>query len=390
MSSNSNSLSSFQLEDSQSMIAEQQPKSVGNSRSFEIDLVPVSEIGGELERFWMELHESDLQLRSPNYHPDFTRAVAAVRDDVKVAVMRSRKGTILGILPFQQLTDQLADPVGGRMNDYHGMLLAPGVNFDIGTLLHRIEIRRFEFHSVSANREQFERYQFVTLPSYSVDLSEGRDHYLNWARKNSKTLSRLPQKVRALERDHGPVRFEYDCDSAEVLEKLIQLKRDKYVRTNTFDILSVDWAANLLRKIHHFKKHDFRGILSVMWAQDAVVAAHFGMIAGDVMQYWFPVFDNRYSKYSPGLQLMMNCIRCASGSGIERIDLSYGHSKFKVLFANEEEDVLYGQVNFDPIRFQVAKQRYRLRMKLKELPFIEQAKFLLRKVYPGYGRWHFK
>ena len=196
--------------------------------------------------------------------------------------------------------------------------------------------------------------------------------------------------IRDRSRDFGQVRYEHYCDRSEVLEKLIELKREKFSRTNTFDILSVDWASNLLREMFKFQDDSFRGILSVLWANESMVGAHFGMISGDVMQYWFPVFDKRYAKYSPGLQLLSNTIRCACDEGIKRIDLSYGHSKFKEMFANEQETVQLGLVNFNPLAFQIAKQRYHLRYKLKSIPLKTQIKYFLRKVYPQYGSWHFK
>lgn len=87
---------------------------------------------------------------------------------------------------------------------------------------------------------------------------------------------------------------------------------------------------------------------------------------------------------------MMNTVASSCKMGIQKIDLSYGHSNFKEMFANYDEEVLFGNVNFNGLAFQIAKQRYLIRMKLKQIPLKEPAKFLLRKVFPGYGSWHFK
>ena len=358
--------------------------------SMNVETMPFEQLDQDALRFWLNSHQHDSQYRSPNFHPKFTEAVSRVRNDVCVAVIRNGAGNLTGVFPYQRWGEGCADPVGGRMNDYHGILTAPEARIELGSLFLRLGISKFGFHAVSVNKSQFSNYQFSGCRSFGVNLTGEFQPYINWVTGRSQTIRRLPQKIRALHRDHGPVRFEFDCGDSCVLEKLIQLKRDKYVRTNTFDILSVDWAANLLRQINRYCRSDFRGILSVLWAGEKIVAAHFGMIANHVLQYWFPAFDAQYSKYSPGLQLMVKTIEHACDFGISRIDLSYGQSKFKDMFANDEEEVLFGKVIFNPVAFQVARQRYRLRMRLRDLPFKDPAKYLLRKVFPEYGRWHFK
>lgn len=361
-----------------------------SGEKFVIDVVTIDEIDDRVYEFWLELHQNDPQLRSPNFHPDFTQAVASVRDDVRIALLRFPDGELAGIFPFQLNSDDSASPVGGRMNDYHGVLMAPGIDFELTELFSCLGLKRFSFHAVSPNTEKFDEYKFATLPSFSIDLSNGSEKYLQDACAASRTLKELPRKGRGLIRDFGPIRMEHHCKSAEVLEQLIELKSGKYVSSNTFDILSVDWAANLLRAIHRNPNPDFGSLLSVLWAGDSIVAAHFGLVSGGVMQYWFPAFDPNYSKYSPGLQLMVDLVEYAGQNGIDRIDLSYGSSRYKTMFSNSEQTVLYGQVNQNSLAFQLAKQRYHLRNKLKEIPLKKQLKYVLRQVYPGFGGWNFK
>ena len=391
MSSDNLQFSSAKLRSTASVVSKSERPDIQDlDTAFTVQVIDCDRLDEELLQFWVGLHQNESQYSSPNFHPDFTKAVAKVRDDVRIGVIRHANGQLAGVFPFQKLSEHTADTVGGRMNDYHGVMHAPEVRIDLDSLLLKLGIKTFAFHAVSANKERFEDYQFVALPSFCIDLSDGCENYMNWAKGNSQTVKRMPQKIRAIARDHGSLRFEFDCQQSDVLEKVILMKRQKYNRTNTFDILSVEWAANLLREIHQVRNSDFRSLMSVLWAGDSIVAAHFGMISGEVLQYWFPVFDYRFSKYSPGIQLMMNTISQSCKTGISRIDLSYGQSKFKEMFANQDEEVLFGKVSINRLAFQVAKQRYLMRMRLKKLPLKEPAKYLLRKVFPGYGRWHFK
>lgn len=357
---------------------------------FKVQIIRCDEICEEIHRFWVGLHRTDKQLQSPNFHPHFAKAVSRVRDDVEIAVFRTSGGHLAGIFPYQRLREFDAEPIGGRMNDYHGILLAPGIEVDLETLLHKLRIKRFSFHALSANQNLFEDYRFDVLPSYSIDVSEGYTRYMDLAKRKSRTLRRLPQKIRALQRDHGPLKFVFDCDLATVFDKLIELKSNKYVKSNTFDIFSVDWAVKLLRQIYQCRDAEFRGILSALWAGNSLAAAHFGMVAGNVLQYWFPVYDPTFSKYSPGLQLMVKTLQNASEEGIDTIDLSYGQSKFKSLFANQQHNVLLGQVRFNPLTYRIAKHKYGVRKALKDMPLKRPAKLVLRKIFPGFGRWHFK
>lgn len=354
------------------------------------DVIKAHGIGSELNQTWLALHRSESRFASPYYHPNFVRAVAAVRDDVEIAILKNRAGDIVGVLPFQRISAHQANPIGGRMNDFHGILAPSRLQVDIKSLLNQLQLKRFHFHALSTEEPEYEPYEFIRMPSYHVDLSNGIEDYITWLTKNSSTVKRLPQKIRALGRNEGDVVFEFESNNMQVLEELIALKRNKFQRTNTFDILSVQWAADLLREIGTYTSPDFRGVMSALWAGDKLIAAHFGMIANDVLHYWFPAYDSNYDKYSPGLQLMLATCRAAAKSGIKKIDMSYGESGFKDKFCNGSTEVSFGVVDQNPLTFAIARKRYFTRQQLKQIPLKRNVKYLLRKVFPGYGGWHFR
>jgi CelD/BcsL family acetyltransferase involved in cellulose biosynthesis len=248
----------------------------------------------------------------------------------------------------------------------------------------------FAFHAMSQVDPSLKCFEFTELGSHFLDLSDGWDAYHQWARKNSVAIKRQKQKTRKMGREIGPIRFEFDCQDTDVLESLIELKRGKYQRSNTFDILSVDWASNLLREIRDIDQPGFKGLLSAIYAGDQLVAAHFGMLTDDILHYWFPVYDPQFHRYSPVTELLLEVAREACDRGVSKLDLGYGDDEYKFRFCNGHETVSCGQISFSKVGFQIAKQRYFLRQKLKGIPMKPLVKSVLRGVFPGFGQWNFK
>lgn len=352
-------------------------------------------ICGEVADAWRSIQAGNPNLASPYFDLEFTQAVARVRDDVEIAVFSDRD-QIVALLPFQRSRPGRAVPVGGRLNDSHGILFrdCDQRHFSSRTLIEKVmaeaNLDSFKFHAMSQLDPSLDSCQFTELGSHHLDLSNGWDAYHQWARKNSIAIKRQKQKTRKLGREIGPVRFEFDCQSADVLEKLIALKRSKYQRSNTFDILSVDWASDLLREIHRTKQPGFKGILSTIFAGDRLVAVHFGMLTNDILHYWFPVYDPEFQRYSPGTELLLESARVACDHGVTKLDLGYGDDAYKFRFCNGREVVSCGQITASKIRFQLARNRYFLRQRLKAIPMKPLVKGVLRSVFPGYGQWNFK
>ena len=346
---------------------------------------------GEVEDLWQSFRSNDKCFASPYFDPAFVKAVARVRDDVRI-IMVTEAGKPIGFLPIQKNAKGRAVPAGGRLNDYHGLIAK---RMDQAAQFKKIfkaaDLKSYAFHAlVPPSTEEVKDYSFVRQRTHHLDLSDGWDAYRKWVRKHSSTVKRQGQKTRNLEKEVGPIRFEFDCADSSILEKLIDLKRAKYQRTKTFDILSVEWAANLLRQLHNVKLPNFQGILQAMWAGDELICVHFGMMTDEILHYWFPIYDFKYSRYSPGTEMMMRVAEEGAERGIKKLDLGYGDDPWKFKFCNGNEAVLRGQVTFNPLEFEIARRRYELRTKLKQMPMKPVVKAVLRSVFPGFGNWNFK
>ena len=263
MNSPAKQMDSFaQMQESNSQLA-----NPVDSMKFEV-IEPIS-ICDEVLEGWNHLRSSDSVFSSPYFDAEFTKAVAKIRGDVRIAIARDDRG-IVAVLPFQENSPGKAVPVGGLLNDWHGIMgcRAPGV---MEQMLRAAKLESFKFHAIDNADRALSKYIFREFNSHYLDLSEGWEQYRKWVFKNSSTVKRQGQKTRALEREVGKIRFEFESDNPLMLERLIELKRARYQNSNTFDILGVPWASQLLRELHRVREPNFRGILSILWAGDQFV-----------------------------------------------------------------------------------------------------------------------
>jgi len=367
------------------------PVPINDTATKRIELIDASQLCGGVADRWSAIRAQSSLFVSPYFDIEFTKAAARVRDDVEIAMIIDESEQIQGFFPFQRVAPHRAEPVGGRLNDLHSIIGYPKNRHEVfKQILKAADLKSYAFHAGLKVDNDGEEHEFRELRSHFMDMRDGWDTYFAWARKNSVAIKRQGQKTRALEREIGPLRFEFDCSSGNVLERLIELKRQRYQRSKTFDILSVNWAADLIREISNVDVPGFKGLVSAMWAADELVAVHFGMLANDVLHYWFPVYDIRFQRYSPGTELLLSCARHASDHEVTKVDLGYGDDSYKFRFCNGRESVSFGRMTFSRLDFAIAKRRYQIRQRLKGIPFKPLAKKMLRGVFPGFGQWNFK
>lgn len=341
---------------------------------------------------WKEIRATRPELSSGFYDPDFSKAVNRVRGDVNYLVLYGHS-EVLGILPFQRPKPNFAQPVGGMLNDYHGLVLRHGVQCDIGEWLPAAGLRQFRFHALQdlskAEHPSPFKQVFETLPSTAVDLSQSHQAYQHWLFQHSSTVRRQGQKARALVRKMGPLSLELDCRDKAGLERLIEMKRAKYQRTRTFDILGLSWTQDVLREIFNLRTDNFSGMLSVLRAGDRIVSAHFGFLANGILHYWFPAHEHAFGKFSPGTQLMIELTKQPRQPTFHKIDLGYGDSDLKDRFANSQSSVEIGCFDQNAVARNMAERKYFFRQSLKKIPAKKQVKKILRPLWPNLGKGQF-
>jgi CelD/BcsL family acetyltransferase involved in cellulose biosynthesis len=287
-------------------------------------------LSSDVVRAWRRIIDENRGLSSPYFRPQFTQAVAKVRDDVRVLVVENR-GSIVALFPFQRGRFGRGRPVGGPLSDYHGLIAGRDFDHDLTDLLRAAHLNSWTFDHLPLSQLGFERFVIARSESPIIDLSNGFESYRSQrTHASSKHISRLESQARRLERDHGPIRFLFDTRDERVLQTLIQWKADQCERTRVPNVFGVSWTVALVNQLLATRAGDhFSGILSAMYAGNRLVAAHMGMRARSVLHYWFPSYDRSFQQYSPGLLLLLNMARKAASGKVSTIDLGKGDALYK-------------------------------------------------------------
>jgi CelD/BcsL family acetyltransferase involved in cellulose biosynthesis len=80
----------------------------------------------------------------------------------------------------------------------------------------------------------------------------------------------------------------------------------------------------------------FGGLLSVLYAGGTPVAAHFGLRSGHMLAQWFPAYDTRFSRQSPGLIQQLRMAEETADLGIHMINLGKGTERYKKTLKNHD------------------------------------------------------
>lgn len=316
-----------------------------SGRTIDGHVVKPTDLSREDIAAWRSLAVSDRNLDSPFYQPEFTLAVAAVRDDVFVAVVRDGSGAPVCFFPFQKKRGGGALPVGGKLNDFQGFVgeLPQGVTPQ--SLFQSCGVSSWTFDHLIDSQRYVAGDSYGICESPYVDISNGWDSYEADRTAASTSIIRdTNRKCRKMQRQVGDVRFVFHSEDDAVYETLLNWKAAQRQRTNTFDILQMSWARQVVDSFRQPQSDSFRGCLSALYAGDQLIAAHFGLISTNVMHFWFPAYDVNFSDYSPGVILMLNMLREASERGIVRVDLGKGDERFKQRLSNGATNVLQGVV----------------------------------------------
>lgn len=317
-------------------------------------------------RCWERLRGCQPRFLPPFFSPRFADAVERSRGDVWLAVgQRARstttvseggdrtvdaavdpegildEGSIVAFFPFHR-SGAIGVPVGRFLNDAHDVVRPPGLKIDWLELADACGVAAWDLHALPLpSLELVQRHRLRSVRSFSSDLGDDSESFLKRLQQEHRTLAKQPQKSRKLGREVGPLRLEVDCRRRDVLHRAVEWKRQQYRRTYILDLFLPDWTRRLVEQLHQpadwpdrgesfaLDRTPLRGLLSVLWAGDEVVAAHVGMIEQGRLHYWFPSYDPAFGRYSPGTALYTELVRSGTSVGIHQIDMGYGEQPYK-------------------------------------------------------------
>ena len=300
-----------------------------------------SALSTSLVERWRALLPNEADLASPFFHPGYSLAAAEVLEGVEVCVV-TLNGTAVGFYPFERIEPFAGRPVGGAMSNFQGMIAASDVAWTATDLLRGARLHALGFHHQVRGQSAFDAFVQRTVESPLIDLTGGWDGYLEARRAAGvSSFNALPRKMRKIEREVGPIRFEAHTGDERALERLVEWKRAQYERGS----LHRDWAVEIIRRLLARQEPEFAGTLSALWAGDRLLAVHAGIRTARNWHYWFPAYDPAVGTLSPGLVLIHEMCRWAASVGITRIDLGPGEGAHKALFQTGTTAVSIGTVS---------------------------------------------
>jgi CelD/BcsL family acetyltransferase involved in cellulose biosynthesis len=294
-----------------------------------ISVIRPSELGPAEITAWHDMQRMTPALANPFLSPEFTIAVGRVRPPARVAVLTDGQD-ITGFFPFELRKFGVGVPIAAGLTDCQGLIHAPAARWDARALLSACRISVWHFDHLVSGQKPFERYQSALAASPVIDLSGGFGGYYASLKTSSPVFcSQLARKGRKLGREIGELRLVTNTREVSLLRMLMGWKSDQYQRTGRLDRFSTPWIIELLDLLLETRTSNVTGILSVLYADETPVAAHFGLQSSSILAYWFPAYDTRFAKFSPGLLHHIRFIEDRAAADIQLIDFGKGAKHYK-------------------------------------------------------------
>ncbi|MET8574104.1 GNAT family N-acetyltransferase [Streptomyces sp. NPDC005012] len=311
-----------------------------------------AQLGAEETESWRELRAKSGAIRNPFMEPEFAVALGRVRPRARVAVIEEAGGgltgddrEIVGFLPFERGTWGSGRALGLGVSDLQGAVLRPQLGITAQELLRACSLNSFTFDNLEDGQALFAGHAADACPSYVIDVGEGYPAYLEVLRRQSpKFLKTTLAKERRLGRQVGEVRFVFDERDPGALRTLMAWKSAQYRRTGRRDRFAREWISRLVHLLAATRAQECSGVLSVLYAADRPVAAHFGLRSSTVLACWFPAYEPELAKYSPGLVLHLRMAEAAAAAGIGLLDMGRGAAEYKDALRTGELRVHEGTV----------------------------------------------
>jgi CelD/BcsL family acetyltransferase involved in cellulose biosynthesis len=249
-------------------------------------------------------------------------------------------------------------PVGAPTNDYQGVVHAAGAEWDTRELLRACKLSAWQFDCLAEDHQPFWSYATGVAPSPAIDLSEGFAAYRDKLQARSPRFGKdLARKARKFEREAGALHFTVDSRDHAELRTLMRWKSEQYRRTGWIDSFSRPWVVDLIDRLFCTHTGHFQGLLSVMYAGERPVAAHFGLRCGAILAHCYQAYDPALRKHSPGLIHHLRMLEQTAALGVQLIDMGKGPERYKQTLKTHDLFVAEGLATPGPLHAAVQRAR---------------------------------
>ncbi|MFI6401541.1 GNAT family N-acetyltransferase [Streptomyces sp. NPDC050548] len=306
-------------------------RSMRSNGKADITIHRPEELSTSLRQAWHKAMDESPDYANPFLAPEFADGVGRHRGSAQVAVLHEG-GEPVGFFPYERNPVGVGRAIGLGLSDCQALVHRPGVTWDVQQLLRACGLSVFEFDHLVEEQQPFGRHVTGTFASPVIDLKDGDGEvpYAEWLRGAYPGIAKTTlKKERRLGRDLGEMRFVYDDRNPEVLHTLMRWKSAQYRRTGRMDRFARPWIVDLVDHLFRVREEHFTGILSVLYAGDRPVAAHFGPTSRTLFAAWFTAYDPELRYYSPGLIMHLRMAEEAGRHGVRLMDLGRGDKEWK-------------------------------------------------------------
>jgi len=297
---------------------------------------------------WRRIQKSSPALATPFLSYGYALASERVFGSVHVAKLQ-RSGETVGFFAFQFRSALhrflgVGQRLSGEMADYFGLVAGPDVSLSGRKLLELTRLRTLFFTHLDETQQAYGLPGLQPELGVRIDFPDGGKAFWEGRRKQDKKFTAdTERRERRLIETHGPLRFVFrhtDCKAE--LQKLIAAKRAQYARTGVWDSMAKPSTRKFLEVISASDDPDCRSTLSTLYAGDEWIGSHFGLMYGDTLHYWFPVYNPQMRNFGPGRLLIKAIIDASAEIGVARIDRGSGDSQAKLDFETSRHQFLRG------------------------------------------------
>jgi CelD/BcsL family acetyltransferase involved in cellulose biosynthesis len=315
----------------------------------QISVARPSELGPDEIAAWHSMQRQTGSLASPCLSPEFAVAIDTFLPNARVAVLTDGPD-IVGFFPFQRRRLGVGIPIGTPMNECQGLIHKPGVELDARDLLRACRLSVWQFDCLAEGQRHFASFVTEVAPSPVIDLTDGFPAYQEKLRAKSPQFCKdLARKTRNLQREAGELRFVVDSRGLAELRTLMRWKSDQCVRTGMIDVFDRPWIVAVIDHFFSTRTDPAAGLLSVLYAGETPVAAHFGFRSICMLQHCWPAYDPRFGKHSPGLIHHLKMAEETPFLGVRMIDLGKGPERYKQALKNHDLFVGEGMAARGPL-----------------------------------------
>ena len=330
-----------------------------------LEICSPEELSDDAIARWLAILAEEPELDRPFFHPSYFRVLQEVGRPVEIAQFRDSQGRF-GFFPFERY-GRSARPVGARLSDFQGFIARSDYEGEIANALPSCGLSVWHYDHRLVRPEGPEGPDVGAMAeSPYADLSVGFDAFFEAHRRSGAGWTKqIPRKARKLTREVGELRFEYATDDPSVLTTLREWKKAQRERTGTIDPLDESWASEAVERFLSLEQDDFRGVLSALYSGDVLIAAHLGLRTESTLHVWFPAYDPKWERYSPGMLFFVELLRAASRQGIRRVDFGKGDARYKRSLRSGSSWVSEGCVDRRFLGRFVSRLRYGLRERFR-------------------------